>query len=135
MSKLANFGGDQLPQAIIEELLLVDSALINIPGGGKGVYIGPDHALLWSTKKTYQLVQGDWIEISPASIPLADYLQVLRESLANRQKLIQKRIAKLSTNLEAAAAIIQAAEAQNLEALTQALNRSRDLRKVPARNR
>lgn len=112
---------------IIGELLLIyDNGLQQIPGGGKGLLIGENHALLWSTGQPYKLVQGNWETVAPESIPIEDYILVLGKSLENRRRMLNTRIAKLVQNLDSIESI--KANLSNLNALDSALRAAADIR-------
>jgi hypothetical protein len=119
----------ELARLLIGEILLTEHRhLENIPSGGRGLYLDDDHVLLWSNGQTYRLIQGDWVEVPPESIPVQTYIPHLRRALENRKELINKRLAKLVSSLEAIGAIEKALDPLILGALAKALLGSADLR-------
>jgi hypothetical protein len=119
----------ELARLLIGEILLTEHRhLANIPSGGRGLYLDEDHVLLWSNGQTYRLVQGDWVEVPAESIPVQTYIPHLRRALENRKELINKRVAKLVSSLEAIGAIEKALNPLILGALAKALSGSADLR-------
>jgi hypothetical protein len=101
----------ELYQLIISELLLQpDKQLKNLPGMGRGIWITDDYALCWSTEKLYRRVQSDWIESAPDSVPLPDWIRVLKATLADRIHQKQKRIEALQSGNWALQKLIRSLE-------------------------
>lgn len=112
----------QLTDKIIAEILkLQASYLPDIPGGGRGLHLDTDHALLWSTRKVYRLVQGSWLEVPADSLPMNVYLSAFLEAIKLRRKMTEKRISRMSQTLDDLDSIAQTIQAGNLKELERLL--------------
>lgn len=108
MSQQPKLNTPDLLSLIIGEILLVRDSLDDLPNAGPGVRISDDCFLLKSTQRLHKRVQGEWREVD--HLPLADYLTLLRKSIANRTHLVKTRIRKLSDTLKDLESIFEACD-------------------------
>jgi hypothetical protein len=126
---MPNTDTSRLVRLIIGELLKTEHRhLANIPSGGRGLHLDDEHVLLWSNQSVYRLIQGDWVEVPPESLPIATYIPHLRLALERRREMLNKRIARMTEQLDHIETVQDAIHAQCLVRLAKALEEAENTR-------